>query len=314
MVVHEIINFQDCPYSNRHGSYTGMAGDKDGILYNDEPWIIKFPKSTKFMQTDAVSYVSSPLSEYIGSHIYQILGYDTHETKLGIRRGKIVVGCRDFRKIGTALWEIKSIKNAANEQLAEKLEQELHHSSTGDRVNLNEMILHLKYNPILQQTKGASERFWDMAVVDVLIDNSDRNNGNWGILRDENTNTSCLAPVYDNGNAFTSKASDEQLAAYLRETDLTDRLIGGRTAYDWNGKLLSAKKLLKLQQRGLQEAIIRNVAVMNEKLPEIRDFIQTIPEFCQGKNICSPIRKEYYIRGVEARLQYLLEPAYKKLI
>ena len=37
----KIIDFSDCPYSDRHGYYGGQAGDKDGILYDGEYWIIK---------------------------------------------------------------------------------------------------------------------------------------------------------------------------------------------------------------------------------------------------------------------------------
>jgi len=38
----------------------------------------------------------TPLSEFLGSHIYAILGYPVHETLLGYRKGKIVVACKDF--------------------------------------------------------------------------------------------------------------------------------------------------------------------------------------------------------------------------
>lgn len=305
-----IIDFENCQYSNRHGSYAGMDGNKDGIIYNNEPWIIKYPKSTKFMQTDdTISYVSSALSEYIGSHIYQILGFDTHQTELGIRGNKIIVACKDFCQPGQRLFEMKTIKNAANKELADKLEQELHHSSTGDRVNLNEMILHLELNPLLKKTDNTKNRFWDMAVIDVLIDNSDRNNGNWGIIFDENNNTYQLAPVYDNGNAFTSKASDNQIAEYLKEPDIEKRLTGGRTAYDWNGKLLSAKKLLRLDNNDLYHAIQRNIPIIQKHLPEIYKFIQEIPNEYNGKIICSDIRKEYYTLGIKTRMEQLLEPA-----
>lgn len=42
------------------------------------------------------SYTASPLSEYIGSQIYQSLGIPVHETMLGIRDNKLVVACKDF--------------------------------------------------------------------------------------------------------------------------------------------------------------------------------------------------------------------------
>ena len=127
-----IIDFSDMPFSTRHGSYAGMAGDKDGIVYQNEPWIIKYPKTGRFLQNQQVSYMTSPLSEYIGSHIFQQLGIPVHETLLGIRNGKVVVACKDFRPKGQLLLEMKMIKNAANAELSDRLEQELHYSSTGD--------------------------------------------------------------------------------------------------------------------------------------------------------------------------------------
>ena len=114
-----IYNFDECSYSNRHGRYGGMAGDKDGILINNEPYIIKYPKSTKGMTGNIASYTTSPLSEYIGSHIYKILGFDVHETYLGIRNNKVVVACKDFQKNFGDLAEVRTLKNAANKEISE---------------------------------------------------------------------------------------------------------------------------------------------------------------------------------------------------
>lgn len=307
-----IIDFSDMPFSTRHGSYAGMAGDKDGIVYQNEPWIIKYPKTGRFLQNQQVSYMTSPLSEYIGSHIFQQLGIPVHETLLGIRNGKVVVACKDFRPKGQLLLEMKMIKNAANAELSDRLEQELHYSSTGDRVNLNEMLLHLQYNNILRKTPGVTERFWETAVVDILIDNSDRNNGNWGILQNEDTQEVTLAPVYDNGNSFSNKASDEQLQCYMEEPEqaLINRLIGGRTAYEYDGSLLSSKKLLQLQNSDLQKAILAMVPRIQKNISQIECIIREIPEEYQGHSICSDIRKDYYIRGIKKRYEKLLEPVF----
>ena len=48
----QIIDMNNCEYSYRHGRYGGQAGDKDGVLYNNENWIIKYLKSTKEMIDD----------------------------------------------------------------------------------------------------------------------------------------------------------------------------------------------------------------------------------------------------------------------
>lgn len=79
--------------------------------------MIKFPESTKdFMgrqkkNAHFPSYTASPLSEYIGSQIYQSLGIPVHETMLGIRDNKLVVACKDFDPLSQAgrIWTDKKL-------------------------------------------------------------------------------------------------------------------------------------------------------------------------------------------------------------
>lgn len=39
-----IFDFSSCPFSDRNGTYGGNSGDKEGVLIEGEPWIIKYPK------------------------------------------------------------------------------------------------------------------------------------------------------------------------------------------------------------------------------------------------------------------------------
>lgn len=192
------VNFNDCPLSIKNGMYGGMAGNKDGIIYRNSNWMIKYPKNTRSMNNVEISYTTAPLCEFIGSHIYSIMGYDTHETLLGERNNKIVVACKDFESNDTRLVEMRTIKNYASQKLSEILERDF--SSTGERhfVLLDEMLLYLKESDILNSINGLEDRFWDMTVVDLIIGNSDRNNGNWGILRNPYEKDR-LAPIFDNG-------------------------------------------------------------------------------------------------------------------
>lgn len=72
----KMIDFTQCKASNRF--YGGHAESKKGIIYNGENWFLKFPKNTKKLHFH--SYTLSPICEYIGSHIYNLLGITTHET------------------------------------------------------------------------------------------------------------------------------------------------------------------------------------------------------------------------------------------
>lgn len=84
----EIYNLTQCQLSNL--TYGGNAGLKLGIIFQDDYYMLKFPKNTAGMRKMKISYTTSPLSEYIGSQIYQSLGIPVHETKLGIYKDKQV--------------------------------------------------------------------------------------------------------------------------------------------------------------------------------------------------------------------------------
>ncbi len=110
----KIYDFNDevkFPLSNRDGIYGGKGGNKDGVLIDGEFWLIKYPKSTKGMSENArqIGYTTAPLSEYIGSHVYQLLGHNVHQTLLGVKKGKVVVACKDFCVIRGGLSEIRTI-------------------------------------------------------------------------------------------------------------------------------------------------------------------------------------------------------------
>ncbi len=62
------------------------------------------------MKNINLSYSNSPVCEYIGSKIYELVGLPVHNTILGTRNGKIVVACEDFLKDGDRLYEFDKIK------------------------------------------------------------------------------------------------------------------------------------------------------------------------------------------------------------
>ena len=130
-----IYDFNNNELSIKNGAYGGMAGDKDGILLNGEEWMLKYPKNLSQMAGENASYTTAPLSEYLGSHIYEILGYDVHSTLLGEKNGKLVVACKDFA-VDKMLLEIRTLKNHTGKELAELLEGSPVHSSDSHVVDL----------------------------------------------------------------------------------------------------------------------------------------------------------------------------------
>lgn len=62
----------------------------------------------------------------------------------------------------------------------------------------------------------ASEQFKSMAVFDSIIANTDRHQGNFGILRNNHTGqVLCMAPIFDNNVSLFSRDDDEVLETQL---------------------------------------------------------------------------------------------------
>ena len=310
----KVLNLENAPLSDRNGSYGGAAGSKEGILIDREYWLVKYPKSTRSMRGTLLSYTTSALSEYIGSHIYSILGYSVHETKLGIRNGKLVVACKDFCEYPGELREIRTLKNIYNDKLESMLESEAGTVSDTHSVDLKEILLQLEYNPILSKVLGLKDRFWDLVIIDGLINNNDRNNGNWGLLYRKDAYQ--IAPVFDNGAAFSNKATDESLSARLNVPQKMEAsALNTVSIYAQDGQNYTFKKLLAEYQRypDLCAAIKRNVPLIGESMPAIKLFIEHIPESVNGIPVCSPVRKAAYIQDMQMRLDRLLLPTFEKV-
>lgn len=65
-----LIDFSDYTES---GKYYGGSEKKIGILIDDSEYMLKFQKTTRF------GLRNNHLSEYIGSHIFAMTGFDVQE-------------------------------------------------------------------------------------------------------------------------------------------------------------------------------------------------------------------------------------------
>ena len=315
----KIYDFNNNLLSIKNGSYGGQAGGKDGILIDNEEWMLKYPKNLSRMAGENASYSTAPLSEYIGSHIYKILGYDVHETLLGEKNDKLVVACKDFAT-DKMLLEIRTLKNHMSKELAELLEGSPVSSTESHVVDFKELLLHLDMNPLLSVVEGIKERFFEQSIVDVLINNNDRNNGNWGILR-EKGKPDTLAPIFDNGSSFLSKISEDKIGRLLNSDELTNNATNVLTAYGEEGHLYSAKRYFQtaIDIPEFQEAVKKVVPLIKSKLSEIEKMLDEIPEkhpATSGKEIevMSDERKYLYKKQMEIRIEKLLQPLLEQVL
>ena len=296
-----LINFSDCELSNRNLQYGGRAGEKRGVIYKNEFWFLKFPKNTIGMRkVDGLSYVTSPISEYIGSHIYKILGYDVHDTLLGIcydgKKNKVVCACKDFINDDNneLLIPYTSLRNDTNPMI-----MEIRDSNISSASNINEIVFQLSHNTVLSKIEGAAERFWDVVLIDVLINNNDRNEDNWGVIKNKIDNTYRMAPIYDCGNSFYGKTSEERIVSILEDEDkLYSSAINGITAYeDDDEKRISAINILGLIHQKNPEIIKKVYDNFIKNYERIENFIISIPNVFEEVFIISNNRKEYYLKN-----------------
>ena len=306
----KLIDFSNCDLSSRNLEYGGRAGEKKGIIYNGDFWFLKFPKNTNGMDNiGGLSYVTSPLSEFIGSNIFKILGLDVHETILGVcfdgKRYKPVCACKDFISDdkNELLIPYTSLRNDADPIVMEKRDSTRFAAS-----NINENIFQLEHNTVLSKIAKAKERFWDVVVIDLLINNNDRNEDNWGVIKSRKENSYKLAPVYDCGNSFYSKTTEARIINILEDQNrLYSSSVNGITAYvdDFDDRI-SIKDVVKIDNPDLKLSIAKIRSLLTHKMLDIENFINSIPENFMGVEIMSNIRKEYYIKTIKIRIKELL--------
>lgn len=210
-----MIDFTDMPRKNK--TYAGANGGKISIIYNDELYMLKFPAASTQNKAD-MSYLNSCISEYIGCKIYAGIGIPVQDVLLGTFRTKgkekIVVACKDFTVSGTILQDFASLKN----QIVDS-----EHNGYGTELS---DILETFEQQTAFDSQVLSERFWDMFIVDCLIGNWDRHNGNWGFLYNEKNDSLSLAPVFDCGSSLFPRASEAVMEKVLsNKAELNNRIF-----------------------------------------------------------------------------------------
>jgi len=312
-----IINLDQAPLA-KSVFYGGNAGAKEAVIYEHAIWMLKYPKSTRDLRNPQVSYTTSPLSEYLGSKVYEVLGLPVHETLLGVRKGKVVVACKDFTKtidMGSTFTDTSRLvlfHDIKNSFMSSDVES---YSGSGSETLLQEVLDTIAGQEDLKTTPGVAERFWDMFVVDAFIGNNDRNNGNWGLLWDMADGSTSLAPIYDNGNAFFNKRSLAQM-----EKRLADKLLMEEDACK---TLTSAYKYVGLDNEGHHINPFTFIESRAEKdcttavsrfldrvcMNKIECLINSVPENIGTLGVMPMVQKTFYLGLLKIRLEKLQELA-----
>ena len=270
-----MIDFTNCEV-DPFRAYDGANGSKICVFYQGERYMLKFPSYAK--NNKEMHYSNGCLNEYLASSIYRTLSVDTQETKLGIYCGKQVVACKDFCSPGERIVNFGMMKNQCIDRVHGGYGTEL--ESVLEAIELQQL-----YDPI-----ALKNHFWKMFVVDALLGNFDRHNGNWGVVVNERTRNVRIAPVYDNGSCLYPQLTDEQMQFIMKDrNEIENRLyVFPNSALKENDKKINYFEFLsKTKNRECIKAL--KYVVNNYDERKVRKIIT--------ETTISSIKKELYLKN-----------------
>jgi len=290
--------------SDRRVAYNNGLTDKTAILYEGSTYMLK-PAS---LDANGM-YQSTAVSEFLGSHIYELLGIPAHETLLADYRGRPSVLCKDFLLAdGSKDLELFEFRAVASEF---SIKNHISSAHPGQREPLTSVLQVLSGSDFLEPVRaGAISRFWQMFVVDSFIENYDRHTGNWGYIYDKGTGEVSLAPVYDCAGSFNPQHGDADLSLLLTKDpkDILYRMDFGYETAAFSGdspnvKLTLEHVLANIENKGAAEAVVELVPKISDSLSDIFDLVGSI-------GTLSDTRKEYILTTLQYRFDNILVPAY----
>lgn len=222
------IDFSKCKVDN-YRQYGGANGGKKAIVYEDETYMIKTASVIKQPNRDT-KYSNSCISEYVSCHIINDIGLLAQETLLGTYKGKDVVACKDFTEDGRfTLKDFMSLKNTL-----------LDSNSNGTSVELDSIIQTFREQEAIGYDE-INKHFWNMFVVDTLLGNFDRHNGNWGFLSSSSEQIYKISPIFDCGSCLYPQVVNREIEIILdSETEINNRIyIFPNSAIKINGKKIN---------------------------------------------------------------------------
>lgn len=288
--MNERIDFSNCRRNLR--TYDGANGSKIGIIYEGENYMLKFPSSLKGLAKG--SYSNNCISEYIGCHIFESLGFETQKTILGKFGDKIVVACKDFAINGYNFADFASLKNTVIDS-----------ENNGYGTELDDILETFDEQSQFEISPNELKKFfWEMFIVDVFIGNFDRHNGNWGFLVNEQTNTAKIAPIFDCGSClFPRIATDKGFKEALSDKKANkDRLYvypNSAIKID-NVKINSYNFLSQTDNKECLKALF----YITEKID-----IEAINKIINETLYISDLHKEFLIFMILERKENILEKA-----
>ena len=179
----DLIDFSG--YERGKVNYGGSERKESILVPNGDgtfsDYMLKFRKKTPFGAR------CNHVSEYVGSHIFELLGFNVQKTFLGTFEGEEVVACKSFVEAGEQFVPFNDVGESTLDQDKERYQYEY-----------ADIMQMLRDNSKLTDVSETIAMFWEMFIVDALIGNFDRHGLNWGFVKRNGAYS--LAPVFDNGS------------------------------------------------------------------------------------------------------------------
>ena len=280
-------------------AYNGANGKKIAVEYEGRQYMLKFPPSGQSKPTE-LSYTNGCFSEHIACSIFNMLGVAAQETILGTfdvaGKAKIVCACRDFTIDGKQLFDFCSIKNTI-----------LDSDSNGSGTELSDILETIEKQQFVESGR-LLEHFWEVFVIDALLGNFDRHNGNWGFLYDPVSKTTGLAPVYACGSCLLPQADESVMRSVLENEDALNKRVFQfpTSAVKLDGRKINYYDFLtKAGNADCNKAVKRIFDRLDMK---------KIHQFIEETLYISELQKAFYKKYIGARISLILAPAHEMIL
>ena len=269
--------------------YYGGSERKEGISIDGEDYMIKYQKQTAFGKRN------NHISEFIGSHVFEICGFEAHKTYLGYRDGEEVVACKDFNVPGKQFVPFNDVGESTLDQDKETYQYDY-----------EDIMQMLRDNSKLTNVQETISMFWRIYIMDALLGNFDRHGANWGFIKENNRYT--LAPVFDNGSCLFPNLVDEtEMQAIMESEDETDKRIYKfpTSQVKLDGKKSSYFEVINsLQFEACNDAL--RYIMLHLDMHEVEKLIDETP-------LISEVQRTFYKHIITERYHKILLESFEKL-
>jgi len=271
------------------GKYYGGSERKIGILIDGESYMLKFQKKTAFGKRN------NHISEFIGSHIFELCGFHTHKTYLGYKDGEQVVACKDFNVAGKQFVPFNDVGESTLDQ-----------DKDAYQYDYEDIMQMLRDNSKLTNVEETISAFWEVYILDALLGNFDRHGANWGFIKENNKYD--MAPVFDNGSSLYPALVDEEEMRFIIESEEeTDKRVYTfpTSQVKLNGKKSSYYEVIhSLEFPECNKALCNVYKRIDMK--QIKELIESTP-------LISETQKEFYWHMIRARYEKIIKVSYDEL-